>query len=172
MSDWNEVAHDLLDKVDNEPIKANPTNLAAFGAPAVAIVTALLAGILGTAWSLDPKKPAVVIAAAIIIAAVVLGVYFAFATDIRARGAVTRARYEAISALAAEATASDAADAKKSAETAITAQKNAEAAQKAAENAQKAAEAGLADAIHRRDLAEMEIRTLKDLASIGTVATR
>jgi hypothetical protein len=118
---WDKIGHDVLDKPDNEPIKANPTSIAKYGAPSVALVTAVLAALLGEATNLDPRMPAVVFAAAIIIAAVVLGVYVAFATDIRTRGAVTIARFESIARLAESEEA-------KRADAAVAAQKAAEAA--------------------------------------------
>jgi hypothetical protein len=98
---WDEIAHDTFDKNEDQPIGANATNLAKFGAPSAAIVAALLSTVLGTAWKVDPSKPAVVIAAAVIVAAVMLGLFYAFASDIRTRGAVTVARYEAVARIAA-----------------------------------------------------------------------
>jgi len=99
---WNEIAHATLDNNTNsQPIQADATAVAKYGAPSVAVVTAVLTGILGAAWKLDPSRPAVLFSAAIIVAAIALGIYLAFATDIRTRGAVTIARYEAIAKLAA-----------------------------------------------------------------------
>ena len=104
---WDSVAHAVIKESDSELIKANPTNLAKYGAPSVAIVTAVLAAVLGSNWKggLDPAQPGVVLAAAIIVAAAVLGVCFVFLTDIRTRGAMTVARYEALAALARNETA-------------------------------------------------------------------
>jgi hypothetical protein len=96
---WDETAHKALDNA-NEPIQANVTNIAKYGAPSVAVVTAIITGILGASWKLDPSRPAVLFGTAIIVAAVVLGIYYAFASDVRTRGAVTIARFEAITKLA------------------------------------------------------------------------
>jgi hypothetical protein len=132
---WDEIGHTVIEKADDEPIKANPTNIAKYGAPSVALVTTVLAGLLGDVGNLDPQKPAVVFAAAIIIAAVVLGVYVAFSTDIRTRGAVTIARFEAIATLAesGEAKRADAAVAAQKATETELASKNAELDKKTAE---------------------------------------
>jgi hypothetical protein len=107
---WDEIAHTTLEET-SEPIAADATNIAKFGAPSVAIVTAVLAGVLGDAGKLSLKSPSVVVAAAVIAAAVVLGVYLAFATDIHTRGIVAVARFDAIAAIVgkdAERLASDA----------------------------------------------------------------
>jgi len=96
---WEDLAHSALDD-GSKPITANATNIAKFGTPAVGIVTALLAALLGSHWNLDPQRSSVVIGAAVVVAAVVLGTYFAFASDIRTRGAVSIARFEAIARLA------------------------------------------------------------------------
>ena len=64
------------------------------------MVALLATTLLGDSWNLDPRRAAVVFAAAIIVAAVVLGMYFAFATDVHTRGQVTIARLEAIARLA------------------------------------------------------------------------
>lgn len=107
MDTWDSVAHAVIKESDDELIKADPTNLAKYGAPSVAVITAVLAAVLGANWKggLDPTKPGVVLAAAIIAAAAVLGVCFVFLTDIRTRGAMTIARYEALAALARNETA-------------------------------------------------------------------
>jgi hypothetical protein len=97
---WGEIAHTAFDDANNQPITADATYVAKFGAPAVAIVTALLTALLGASWNLDPQTPAVLFAGAIIVAAVVLGVYVAFASDIHTRGAVTVARFQAVEILA------------------------------------------------------------------------
>lgn len=112
---WGNIAHDALDK-PQQPIQASATDITRFGAPIVAVVTAVITGVLGAAWKVDPSEPAVVIATAIIVAAVVLGLYFAFASDVRTRGAVTIARFEAITSLA-DSSVATAAEPSKSAST-------------------------------------------------------
>jgi hypothetical protein len=97
---WMEIAHEALDDKDNDVIKANPTNLTKYGATAVGVVTVALTAVLGSAWSLNPKEPAVVIAAAIIAASVVIGICAVFANDVHTRGVVTAARFEAVTKLA------------------------------------------------------------------------
>ena len=99
---WDEIAHTTFEN-KTQPIQADATNVAKYGAPSVAVVTAILTGILGAAWKVDPSRPAVLFSAAIIVAAVVLGVYLAFATDIRTRGKVEMSRQNAIAWLAVEA---------------------------------------------------------------------
>lgn len=96
---WDEIAHDALEKPD-QPIQADATEITKYGAPVVAVVTAVITGILGAAWKVNPNEPAVLFGTAIIVAAVVLGIYFAFASDVRTRGRVTIARFNAISTLA------------------------------------------------------------------------
>lgn len=155
---WDEVGHTVIEKADDEPIKANPTNIAKYGAPSVALVTALLAGLLGETWNLDPSRPAVVFAAAIVVAAVVLGVYLAFATDIRTRGAVTISRFEAIAKLAdGEAQA-------KRADAAVAAQAAAETelASKKAELDKKTVELDRANLELRATKAAFELLTTRD----------
>ena len=68
---WNELAHEAL-KEQREPITASTTNIAKFGAPIVAVITAVVTGIFGASTDLSLKDPTTVIAAAIIVAAVVL----------------------------------------------------------------------------------------------------
>jgi hypothetical protein len=97
---WDEIAHRVFEDDNDEHIKADATHLAKYGAPSVAVVTVMLTTLLGNEWNVDPSRPAVLFTAAIIIAAVVAGTYYAFATDIRTRGAVTVARFEAIATLA------------------------------------------------------------------------
>jgi hypothetical protein len=121
---WNEIAHKAFEEGDKELIQADATNVTKFGAPAVAVVTALLIGLLGASWKLDPSRPAVLFAAAIIVAAIMIGIYFAFASDVRTRGAVSIARFDAITKLATEEL--DAANANKRAEEANAAQRAAE----------------------------------------------
>lgn len=150
---WDEMAHKVLD-VDGDPIKADATNLAKYGAPAVGVVAAVLAAVLGSAWNLDPSKPAVIIAAAVIVASVVLGIYFAFAWDIRSRGSVTTARFVAITGLAEQAGMQEAIAAQKKID-------DAAASQKAAEAAQKAAEAKLTEALRERDVARARLEVAR-----------
>lgn len=100
MKPWGDIAHEALDDKQDDVIKADATNLTKYGATAVGVVTVLLAAVLGSAWSLDPKQPSVVIAAAIIAAAVVIGVCAVFANDVHTRGVVTAARYDALTRLA------------------------------------------------------------------------
>ena len=97
---WDEIAHRVFEDDNDEHIKADTTHLAKYGAPSVALVTVMLTTLLGERWNLDASEPAVLFTAAIIITAVVAGTYYAFASDIRTRGAVTVARFEAIAALA------------------------------------------------------------------------
>jgi hypothetical protein len=92
---WEQVTSKALSD-PQEVMSANATNLAKFAAPTAAVATALLTLLLGDHWNLDPKRDAVVIAAAILAAAAILGLYYAFASDIRTRGAVTIARFEAL----------------------------------------------------------------------------
>ncbi len=98
---WDELAKQALSDA-KEPITADATNITKFGAPAAAVVTGVLAVVLGETWELDPTQSEVVIAAAVVAAAVVLGIYHAFASDVRTRGAVTVARLERLSVLAEE----------------------------------------------------------------------
>ena len=107
---WADIAHEALDDKGNDVIKADATSLTKYGATAVGVVTVLLTAVLGSAWSLDPKQPAVVIAAAIIAAAVVIGVCGVFANDVRTRGLVTAARFEALTNLAKMETAKNLSD--------------------------------------------------------------
>ncbi len=95
---WNELAQDAL-KEQREPITASTTNIAKFGAPIVAVITAVVTGIFGASTDLSLKDPTTVIAAAIIVAAVVLGVYAAFAVDIYTRGSVSRGRFHALATI-------------------------------------------------------------------------
>jgi hypothetical protein len=94
-SSWEQVASKALSD-PQEVMSANATNLAKFAAPTAAVATALLTLLLGDHWNLDPKRDAVVIAAAALASAAILGLYYAFASDIRTRGAVTIARFEAL----------------------------------------------------------------------------
>jgi hypothetical protein len=98
-SNWAEIAHKTLDE-ERQPITADATSIAKYGAPTVALITALGAGLFGGLLDLSPKdNPEVVVAGAIVIAAAVLGVFLAFAIDIWTRGAVMIARYQAITRL-------------------------------------------------------------------------
>ena len=56
----------------------------------------MLTVFLGEKWNLDPSRGEVVFAAAIVATAVLLGVYYAFATDVRTRGEVAIARIETL----------------------------------------------------------------------------
>jgi hypothetical protein len=96
---WDEIAHTALENNTSQPIQADATNVVKYGAPSVAVVTTILTAILGASWKVDPSQPAVLFSTAIIIAAIVTGIYIAFAIDVRTRGAVTIARYEAIAKL-------------------------------------------------------------------------
>ncbi len=102
MKTWEELANEALSDA-REPITANATDLTKFGVPATAIATVLLTGLLGIALDLDASRGDVVVAASIVLAAIMLGVYHAIASDIRTRGAVTIARIERLGDLASEA---------------------------------------------------------------------
>ncbi|MGN6867767.1 MAG: hypothetical protein ACTHMY_05110 [Solirubrobacteraceae bacterium] len=101
---WDEIAHSALEDNTSQPVQADATNIVKYGAPSVAVITAVLTAILGASWKVDPTRPAVLFSTAIVIAAVVVGIYYAFGSDVRTRGAVTIARYEAISRLATATT--------------------------------------------------------------------
>jgi hypothetical protein len=98
---WEDLAKQALSDA-KEPITAKATNIAKFGAPAAAVVSSVVVVLLGDTWQLDTSRSEVVIAAAVVAAAVMLGVYHAFASDVRTRGAVAVARLERLSALAGE----------------------------------------------------------------------
>lgn len=106
---WDEIAHTALEDNTSQPVQADATNIVKYGAPSVAVVTAVLTAILGASWKVDPTRPAVLFSTAIVIAAVVVGIYYAFGSDVRTRGLVTIARYDAISRLATAATTTPAA---------------------------------------------------------------
>lgn len=99
---WEELAKEALSEANKKPITAEATNIAKFGAPAAAVVSSVLVVLLGETWQLDTSRSEVIIAAAVVAAAVMLGIYHAFASDVRTRGAVAVARLERLSALAAE----------------------------------------------------------------------
>jgi Tfp pilus assembly protein PilV len=115
MEKWKVLAHDAL-KDPRQPITADTTNVAKFGAAGAVLVTTFVTGVLGGTDNLDFSRSEVVVAAAIIVAAVLLGVYHAFAVDLSTRGAVAITRIETLGELAREemrrdATRRDAADA-------------------------------------------------------------
>jgi len=101
---WETLAETAL--TDPKPITADATNITKFGAPAAAIATALLTA-FGVGVMPDANLDEAVIGAAIVIAAVMLGVYHAFASDLRTRGALAIKRLEVLAALAAADIARD-----------------------------------------------------------------
>lgn len=104
MGEWEALAQAAL--TDPKPITADATNITKFGAPAAAIATALLTA-FGVGVMPDANLDEAVIGAAIVIAAVMLGVYHAFASDLRTRGALAIERIEVLGALAAADIARD-----------------------------------------------------------------
>lgn len=159
---WEERAEKELSDA-KEPITAEATNITKFGAPAAAIFTSVGAVLLGDKWNLDPNNGEVVIAAAVVAAAVMLGVYHAFASDVRARGAVAVERLQSLTALAQEEMRRDA----KRAEDA-DALKEAKAEKQAATEAKVEAQQALA--VSRAELAECrEARTTAEKLHAATL---
>jgi len=91
---WDKTARDEFAK-KQEPITANAANVAKFGAPAAAFVTAVLAAV-GGKEIFDVERGETVIAVAIVTAIAVGGAFYVAAHDYRTRGALWVARVETL----------------------------------------------------------------------------
>ena len=88
----HEIAHTAPGNNTTQPVRAYATNIVKYGAPSVAVVTAVLTAIPGASWKVDPTRPAVLFSTALIIAAVDVGIYYAFGSDDR----TPRVRYPSL----------------------------------------------------------------------------
>lgn len=91
---WDKTARDEFAK-KQEPVTANAANVAKFGAPAAALVTAVLA-VLGGREIFDPARGETVIGVAVVTAVAVAGAFYVLAHDYRTRGALWIARLETL----------------------------------------------------------------------------
>lgn len=91
---WDTITRDEFAK-KREPITAQAADISKFGAPAAAVVTALLAAFGGTEL-FDANRGETVIAVAIVTAVAVGGAFYVLAHDYRTRGALWVARVETL----------------------------------------------------------------------------
>jgi hypothetical protein len=87
---WDELARKEYGKPD-EPISARASDLSKIGAPVAAFATAILA--VSGGWVVDASADIRMIAAAVVVAVAVGGLFYVFANDFRSRAAVSVARF-------------------------------------------------------------------------------